>query len=52
MLYLHSGRTLDHWIPDGRDMRLVWLGGVGAGQGVGEGARGAWKGESESFKEH
>ena len=26
VLYLHSGRSLDHWIPNGRAMRLVWLG--------------------------
>ena len=42
------GRNLDHWIPDGRDMRLLWLGGGDAGEGVGEEARGAWRGESMS----
>lgn len=29
-------------------MRLVWLGGGDAGEGVGEEARGAWRGESMS----
>lgn len=45
--YLHSGRTLDHWIPDGRDVRLVWLGGVGRRTGVWvKGPEGPGRGES------